>query len=139
MFSEDFAFISTIPYYIQQESESIGNTSAAAEGGGGRGGDGYREEEEERGVLAGERERGGGMVSAHWVWSGQGEECVCTPAESPGIDGVSVYEDSPALRITCQNREKIHCEYACISLIFFGAGTSAVLCYCEVAGEEKRS
>lgn len=45
---------------------------------------------QERGSKGDGAARGGGMVSAHWVWSGQVEECAFTPAASSRINGVSV-------------------------------------------------
>ena len=65
----------------------------------------------ERGREGDEAARGGGMVSARWVWSGQVEECVRTPAASPGLAGV-------AHRITGQNRKTNHCKYMFIPGIF---------------------
>lgn len=45
---------------------------------------------QERGREGDEAARGGGMLSALWVWSRQVEECACTPAASLRINGVSV-------------------------------------------------
>lgn len=54
------------------------------------------QEEEERGIWqergseGDKAARGGGMVSAHWVWSGQVEKCAFTPAASQRRKGIGV-------------------------------------------------
>lgn len=45
---------------------------------------------QERGSEGDKAARGGGMVSAHWVWSGQVEKCAFTPAASQRRNGVRV-------------------------------------------------
>lgn len=78
---------------------------------------------EERGREGDQAARGGGVVSARWMWSGQVEECVRTPAASPGIDGV-------AHRITCQNRKTNHREYLFILVSLLLEPSLSVLFYC---------